>query len=153
MAYKQIRLSILVMALVMLAAFTLASCSLGPNAQRSIDSVPIRRAAPVLGIHHLKGSNAAGTHGTLVLHHGCVMLDLGNGFVEMLAWPSDFTVEGTKHGFQIGDGQGRVVAEVGDRIRLGGGPIGPEAIYTTDNHALPSRCLTDHIFAVDRQTV
>jgi hypothetical protein len=106
----------------------------------------------VLGIHHLKGSNAVATHGKLVLRHGCVMLDL-HSFVEMLAWPRDFTVDKIPRSFLVRDGQERIVAKSGDRLRLGGGPIGPGAIYSTDNHALPSRCLTDHMFAVGRGMV
>ena len=106
----------------------------------------------VLGIHHLKGSNAVATHGQLVLRNGCVMLDLGNGIVEMLAWPSDFTVEGSRDSFRVLNDEGGTVASSGDRVELDGGPLGRGAIKTTDDHA-PSKCLTDHIFAVDSDSV
>jgi hypothetical protein len=123
----------------------------------------VRRPHLVLGIHHFKGSNAAGAYGKLVLRNGCVTLKLkehrGEGPLGqlpvwmMLAWPSDFSVEGSSQAFRILDGQGRIVASSGAYVRLGGGPIDAGAIYTVDNHSLPSKCLTRHMFAVGRGMV
>jgi hypothetical protein len=115
----------------------------------------------VLGLHHFKGSNAVATQGKLVLRNGCVTLKfkedqgpLGRPAVpEMLAWPSDFTAEKTSRGFRVRDGQGRIVAESGDIVRLGGGPIDAGAIGTSDGGNLPSKCLTRHMFAVGRGMV
>jgi hypothetical protein len=115
---------------------------------------PAGSRQPVLGIHHFQGSNAAGTRGTLVLRHGCVMLKFGPGVTpQMLAWPSDFSADTTGHGFRILNGDGRVVAVSGDHVQLGGGPIDAGSIGTKDGGNLPSKCLTSHMFAVGQGMV
>jgi hypothetical protein len=109
----------------------------------------------VLGIHHLKGSNAAATRGTLTLRNSCVMLRFSRGFPpEMLAWPEGFTVEAAQGGgFRVLDDQGQTVGTGGKHIKLGGGPIGPTAVRTASGDSLPSKCATSDVWAVDRRSV
>lgn len=145
--------------LVFVSLTMLVSCSVN----RSVDPIP--RNLLVLGIHHLSGSNAGLTHGKLVLHNGCVMLAF-RPYVpsdtqakptkvppEMLAWPKGFTAQTTARGFRIQDAEGRTVGLSGERVRLGGGPIGPGDVNTGDGGNLPSRCATKSVWAVDAESV
>jgi hypothetical protein len=145
-----------------LALAVLNACSGEPTVRPGLNAP---HNSPVLGIHHLFGSNAAATHGKLVLHSGCVMLAFRpyippDGQAkpikvppEMLAWPKGFTVQITPRGFRVQDGEGRPVGVSGDRVRLGGGPIGPGAVHTADGGNLPSKCATKNVWAVDARSV
>jgi hypothetical protein len=125
----------------------IAACSLAAGGCAANDSV-------VLGIHQLSGSNGVATQGTLILRNGCVMLGLGGGIPpEMLAWPQGFTAEATDTGFRVIDGEGRTVATAGQHVKLGGGPIGPNAVRTAEGGELPSGCVTGRLFAVDPESV
>lgn len=138
-------------ALVMLLLLAvLASCT----REQRIDNFP--RAAPVLGIQpHMKMYDAVGYPGRLVLRHGCVMLATLHYHVgfppQMVAWPQGFHARwnGPGLGFHVNDAKGHTLATNGDRIVLGGGPIGAKVVRSSNGGNLPSKCMVSHVIAVD----
>ncbi len=93
------------------------------------------RQAPPEG---LRAEMAALLIGELTEEDGCLRVG-EKGESSLVIWPCDHTVTATEDGtVQIRDGDGNVVAEVGDIVRLGGGQV-----PTVDNLAgteIPDRC-------------
>jgi hypothetical protein len=62
--------------------------------------------------------------GRLAERDGCVLLRAGRTWV-LLLWPDGYTAEqGGDSGLRVLDENGKLVAAVGDRVRLGGGHVG-----------------------------
>lgn len=90
-------------------------------------------------------SPAALAAGRLVVEeNGCIRLET-NGEAITPIWPADFSLSSTRGEGSILDGEGRVLAELGDRVEAGGGFVGrsPEGIPGLDGttrRELRTRC-------------
>jgi hypothetical protein len=67
---------------------------------------------------------------------------------EMVAWLPGFHTEPTSDGVRVADHEGATVAAIGDKLQLGGGPMPPQRVRTSDGHPLPEGCVTHNIFAM-----
>lgn len=62
--------------------------------------------------------------GTLVIVDECVRVNDSNSNISyLLVWPPDFSLSTESDPIQILDGDGKVVARVGDMVQIGGGEV------------------------------
>jgi len=59
--------------------------------------------------------------GELILVDGCLRLNGNDGNSHLLIWPYDYSVGIESNVIQIIDGTGQAVAQVGDKLKVGGG--------------------------------
>lgn len=63
------------------------------------------------------------TSGTLVVEKGCILLRHEDGSAELPVWPPGWNLRTAGREVTILDDAGRVVARVGDVVRMGGGQV------------------------------
>ena len=64
------------------------------------------------------------TRGTLVLDNNCIRLERNNSLANyLLIWPPDFNISNENSTIQIVNGDGNIVAAIGDRVEMSGGEI------------------------------
>lgn len=98
------------------------------------------------------GSPDARNGGRLVLDgEGCIRVDNGDGRGFTPIWPPDHRASAEGRGVRILDGEGRVLARVGDEVELGGGYVGDvRRISGVDRRTareLVRRCPGDYFYA------
>jgi hypothetical protein len=94
-----------------------------------------------------RGSEDVEVHGELVVEDGCLMLLPEGGEALMLGWPDDWSV--TLDGDDLVDGDGKVLASVGDDLSLGGGPTsGSDLSSARGDETIPEDCASRNAFAV-----
>ncbi len=110
----------------LLAAALLPACgAAGPNSDLALVVVPTQRPFVADG---LTGCHDALLEGTLVHHEAAgvaVQFD-ANSQPTVVAWPHGYVAADRAAARMLLDGQGRVVARVGDWISAGGGFTPPE---------------------------
>ncbi len=74
--------------------------------------------------------------GELVLVDGCLRLNDNEGTSRLLIWPHDYSVSVESNVIHIIDGTGQAVAQVGDKLRVGGGSEFAQALLP----AIPDNC-------------
>jgi hypothetical protein len=81
----------------------------------------------------------ADLEGSLELVDGWLRLEaFGSGY--LLVWPYGFSVHGEGEEIQVLDGDGQVVAIVGESIRVGGGESTVEIVESYIGKSLPDDC-------------
>ena len=90
------------------------------------------------GVDYMQASGG----GKLVLdEEGCLRIGRRGGAAgDVVVWPHDHSVEVDASGeVRIREGKGRVVAKVGDDVRVGGGEVGDRGIDFVDEGSVPSK--------------
>ena len=59
--------------------------------------------------------------GELILDGRCLRLKADNGHISSIIWPPGYTPHDHRGVIHVRNGAGRVIAQVGDRVRMGGG--------------------------------
>jgi hypothetical protein len=113
----------------LIAAWSLLACG-GPGASSPPGPTPIAlRTQELVGSETPIGCPAALIEGVLVAdaESGVALRD-GEGLVEIVIWPYGFSGR-VGDPIAVVDADGKIVARVGDRVRIGGGAIGPDGAW------------------------
>ena len=79
--------------------------------------------------------------GRLVLVDGCLRIESVHGEESLLPiWPPEFGLAAEGDGIQVLDGEGRVVARVGEEVYMGGGGGSAEGLAECVREQLPAAC-------------
>ncbi len=75
---------------------------------------------------------------------GCLRLEHGGGFTEVPIWPPRFDLRTEGGEVRVLDGEGGIVARVGDRVEMGGGEVwslaGIRSVDGRTRRELEERC-------------
>lgn len=102
-----------------------------------VTGVAFPRQQPVEGVRAMM---AAELTGELVLVDDCLRINSIYGGTVLPVWPAEFTLRGENDEIQILDGNGQVVARVGEEVYMGGGEGSPEALADCVREQLPAAC-------------
>jgi len=79
--------------------------------------------------------------GDLLLVDGCLRVkDLYSGDSILPIWPPEFTLGAENDGIQVLDGDGQVVARVGEEVYMGGGEVSSPSLPDCVRQQLPAEC-------------
>ncbi len=80
--------------------------------------------------------------GTLVLVDNCIRIDESDsGDSYLLIWPPDFNMTIENGTIEILNGDGEIVAHIGDRVHIGGGGIPSPSVYDKPiQEQVPPQC-------------
>jgi hypothetical protein len=94
-----------------------------------------------------KTSNAVALGGELIDADGCLVVDTGDESIVPL-WPEGFTLGNGGTEATLVDGDGRIIATIGDEVSLGGGPLDRNGAEDVVVIPIPAECAGDRFFAV-----
>jgi hypothetical protein len=125
----------------------------GSDADGSATAAPSRPAEVLFPRvrRGLDGGPTAGMGGKLFVDEkGCLRLDPRRGSSWVPVWPAGLDLERRGGKARIVDGEGRVVAEVGKEVFMGGGQVGlpKEVVSPRTARELRDRCPGDYWIAV-----
>lgn len=133
----------------MLVAIVASSCTTGSGQELGSGSPTARRSALPI-VHHDTGvSGDALLTGTLILKDQCLYIDAGRGMVVLVAWPLGASAEsGAAGSLDVTDGEGRILATVGQEFTSIGGFVGRKSgeLDSSFAHEVRAQCLTKEIW-------
>ncbi len=97
--------------------------------------------------------------GQLVLREGCLLVQVpsdptARGATQLVIWPHSFSLEADSGTLRVADGRGRVVAQVGDHIRLSRAAVAYEEAKRRELvTGLPEHCPPANFLVGDEVTV
>jgi len=83
---------------------------------------------------------AALGQGTLVVQDGCLAMTSGSGPPSYVLWPPNYELQRGRAGIEVVDGDGNLVAGVGEAVQLGGGWMYLEHAQDITDGRVPEAC-------------
>lgn len=83
---------------------------------------------------------AALGQGTLVVEHGCVAMQGGSSPPSFVLWPPNYELQRGRMVMEVVDGEGNLVAGIGEAVQLGGGWMDLEPAKDITDGRIPEAC-------------
>jgi hypothetical protein len=83
---------------------------------------------------------AALGQGTLVVENGCLAMRHGSSPPSFVLWPPNYELQRGQKGIEVVDGEGNLVAGIGEAVQLGGGWMDLEPAQDITDGRIPEAC-------------